>query len=143
MSWTEADLAYMAGIVDGEGTIGARRRTNSKGRVYIDFSLSVANTDKRLIDWIQDRFPAGVDLREQRQSDRHKPLYRWTTNGRKGEEYITAIRPYLVIKAEQADTYVALRATIGGGEALSAEVLSEREILVSRLRDLNRRGKVA
>ncbi len=143
MAWSDIDLAYMAGIVDGEGTIGARRRTNAKGQAYVDFSISVANTDRRLIDWIQERFPGAVDLREQRQSHKHKPLYRWTVNGQKGATIISALRPYLVIKAEQADVYVALRATIGNGSALTDEVREYRESLVLRLRELNRRGKAA
>ncbi len=40
MSWSEVDLAYAAGILDGEGTIGVRRRKNAQGREYVDSMVS-------------------------------------------------------------------------------------------------------
>jgi hypothetical protein len=141
MTWSETDLAYMAGIIDGEGTISARRRKNQQGARYVDFMLSVANTDERLIRWIHERFSGSIDFRQQRQSDIHKPLWRWTTSATNGELVIVAVRPYLVIKQAQADLYLELRETIGNGYMLTDEIKAKREELVTELHRLNKRGK--
>ena len=140
MTWTESELAYFAGIIDGEGTIGARNRKNQQGKRYIDFYLSVANTDERLVLWIQQRFPASVDFRQQRDSDKHRPLYRWTAGTKVAEDYIRAVLPYLVVKKEQAELYLEIRSTVSKGQRLTEGVKQQREAMVVRLHELNRRG---
>jgi hypothetical protein len=142
MTWTSEELAYMAGIIDGEGTIGARHRSNGKGRRYHDFMMSIASTDARLIDWIHERFGGSRDYRDQRDSVRHKPLYRVSWAGKQGAAIAEACLPYLVIKKEQALLYLELRALMGTrGARVTPENFAMRSDLVDQLHVLNKRGK--
>ncbi len=62
-SWTEAELAYFAGILDGEGCLSLdnlKVRVSGGHRLYHNPCLRVSNTDARLIAWIQARFPGRV-----------------------------------------------------------------------------------
>jgi hypothetical protein len=59
---------------------------------------------------------------------------------------LEAIRPYLLLKAEQADILLALQetkmqATEGRGNGLSTEAISLREAGYRQLKMLNRRGR--
>lgn len=47
------DLAYLAGIIDGEGSLAAHRNGNKKGLWYTP-RLSIYNTDLQLIEWCRD-----------------------------------------------------------------------------------------
>lgn len=71
------DLAYIAGIIDGEGSISAHRNGNKKGLWYTP-RLSVYNTDSDLIYWIRDCFQAcgaGVYINEHLREHGRKKQY--------------------------------------------------------------------
>lgn len=60
---TETDYAYLAGIVDGEGTITfSRITTRRNGHIYFNYSphLSISNTDLEMIMSLRRRFGGGV-----------------------------------------------------------------------------------
>lgn len=48
----ERDLAYLAGILDGEGCFSIGK--SSKG--YYNLRVDVVNTDRRLIEWLHVNF---------------------------------------------------------------------------------------
>lgn len=47
------DLAYLAGIIDGEGSVNMRRNGGKKG-LWFTPALSIYNTDRDLIYWCRD-----------------------------------------------------------------------------------------
>ena len=54
------DLAYIAGIIDGEGYIGITKRIRrGKYREYT-VRISIGQTDGATLDWIKDNFGGGV-----------------------------------------------------------------------------------
>ena len=106
------DLAYMAGIVDGEGHISLNHQnTNTQFKVV----LGVTNTDHRVVNWIQHRWPGSVDIRQYQDVGRKftnpgtvlKPRIQWRLIGQKAIDVIQLIRPWLVIKGEQADIAIS------------------------------------
>lgn len=141
--WSSTTLAYMAGILDGEGTISVRRHANSRGVVAIETVASVSNTDERMIVWLHNHFGGRRDFREQRSSENAKPLYRVSWTSAQVEAFLPAVRPYLVTKAAQADAFMAMRALMGKGARITAENQAQRDELFDEIRSLNRRGKVA
>ena len=55
----ETDFAYLAGIVDGEGTVSIHRNvTRRKGRIFVGYQpqLTISNTDLRMLEPLQGRF---------------------------------------------------------------------------------------
>lgn len=92
-------LAYFAGLIDGEGTVskngsGLRDRT-------IPY-VKIANTDKKMIDWIKENFGGNMD--EETSPSRKKHLkwrrcYRWITSSIDGCYLILkAVLPFLITK---------------------------------------------
>ena len=94
-------LAYLAGIVDGEGTISLRCR---KRHGSLDLRLQVAGTDNSLMEWLTENFGGSVHIsrRISRFNPLHKPCSLWHVNGGQAYEVITQLKPLLIIKREQA-----------------------------------------
>ncbi len=94
-----AQAAYLAGLVDGEGSILLYKRgTGSAMR------LSVANTNLQLLQWCQTITGVGnIAGRKPINAAKHKASYLWLVNSQAGCSVLVQIRPYLVAKAKQAD----------------------------------------
>jgi len=140
---TDLDAAYLAGIIDGEGSISliAPYRRSRGGRVEI----SVANTSEALIGWlIATGFKASI-LRKQRARVHHKQAFEWKVRGVAVRQLLLAVLPYLVSKRPQAELALQFLETLrlpGRGKAnqLSAEVIDIRLRLIAEGRRLNQRG---
>lgn len=94
MMMPEMEVAYMAGIVDGEGTISV----GSRNKKYIQPTLSVANTSARLHDWLTARaFSYTIQANQM-----GTPYYRFSMTGWHLEPVLRRLLPYLVIKKPHA-----------------------------------------
>lgn len=86
----DTDVAYIAGILDGEGHVMPTR-----------FSVIVANTDKAMLDFCIRVTGLGTIYgpihREQR-----KPVYRWQCNGYEAAKLILLTLPWLITKKAEA-----------------------------------------
>ena len=99
---TELDLAYLAGIIDGEGCLNI-----SKTRKYRYCRLTIANTDKSLMEWLVNKFGAGAQNREHRRSieerKNRKPCYIFLVSAQNElHELLIRVEKYLVIKKVKA-----------------------------------------
>lgn len=108
----------------------------------------IVNTDARLIKWLGDMFGGGISVSDRNREKNWKPRWQFQLSGRRAEEFIEAIRPYLRLKGEQADLVMRLKDVgrhRGGGKGQGAEPLSvdiwrQREDIKEEMHDLNRRG---
>ena len=149
MTYTEAERAYAAGFMDGEGSImilnnyGVRRKDGTH-KLFPHVVLSVANTDKSSIDWMTERWPAS---RHQfiPQTDKHKKKYIATWTAYRAETLIWAMLPYLVIKQRQAMIALACFDTMApkGGNKLQPGTLALRRHLRTIIQAMNKRGVAA
>lgn len=139
------ELSYLAGIFDGEGTIGIERRTPTNKRFsdrYLPY-LVVGNTSLVLMEILVDSF--GGAYHPYKVIGKRKPMYRWELHSDAAIAPIRIVAPYLRMKSEQAKIvleFVATRTMIGGGRSLglrhSEQVL--RHSFWERIRVLNHRG---
>jgi hypothetical protein len=91
--------AYIAGIVDGEGCI---TKHNTQNSVH-GYMLAVAQKDVRLLDWLTNTL--GVGRRATRQAS---GVSVWNVTGQRAvHDTLVGIRPYLIVKGEQADIAIA------------------------------------
>ena len=135
------NLAYVAGIVDGEGSITIT--TNAAKRTFCSF-IYVSNTDIRLMDWLHATYGGSVYTLPN-QGDNHKTAFRWALFGKKAGGFIECIRPYLKIKCEQADIVIAfqnLRSAFHTRPSvpLSEEFIDQAVALKEAMLILNRQG---
>jgi hypothetical protein len=102
---------YVAGIMDGEGSIYISRGKRSDGcsGERLEMSIKISNTNFDLIKWLLHnfggRFQTDLSNREGRgfSSKRAKPLYQWKLSGSKNKErFLLGILPHMIIKREQA-----------------------------------------
>ena len=100
--------SYMAGIIDGEGSmsIGLYKIKRKDGSINNGFTIKiyVTTTDIALIDWLQDNF--GGKVYDKLNDIGHlgtKICYRWQSLSKKEMRWIIdLIEPYLIIKKKQA-----------------------------------------
>lgn len=103
---TEVEKAYIAGLFDGEGTIGYYFK--GKLRTHVA-QLAIYNTDPRVMVWLRNILPSGGVYPNSRIKTGRKRGWQWMLSSRPCvEQFIRAIRPYLVIKADQVDLILAL-----------------------------------
>ncbi len=141
---SRAEMAYLAGIIDGEGSIHIAAA--KKGRAWW-LAIQVSNTNPKLIDYCMETTGIGHRTRVSPPGNR-KPQHTWVLYTKQAEELLRVIRPYLVIKRPHADVALAFRAEIlpkrGNRRttySLTEEMLARRRELQQKLRILNHRGK--
>ena len=99
---TKEELAYIAGFVDGEGCIYIKKPGK---RNLHEIKLTVANTDKDVMDWIAVTVGCGkVRLRSRKPLKPYwKDQYDWSVTGSTAIRILSEIYPYLKCKKLQAE----------------------------------------
>lgn len=107
---TELQTAYLAGIVDGEGTISMTKERNLTGDRKLRFRvhLTVRNTSMDLVGWLV-AFVGGQVNPTYPKSNRHKTSYRVWWPEKSAELIVKAILPYLAVKKTQAELFLRYR----------------------------------
>lgn len=104
----KTDLAYTAGIIDGEGCISLSRY--GKGDTYyISLSVSVGNTNEWLIQWLKFSYGGRTILKggKNRQGKNWKPCWEWIISSNEALDFLRLLYPYLRLK--KAQTEIAIR----------------------------------
>lgn len=141
-------LAYMAGIVDGEGClyIGQVRR-NKSGEIKCHHigCLKIDSADKVLIDWLLDTFSGTNSARNRWTSKRKykRTIHTWVATGDRLLDLCEQILPYLTIKKRHCENMIRFRKTfkqkLGGNTPVPKEIFEEREACLKISRNLNSR----
>jgi hypothetical protein len=99
----KAKYIYLAGIIDGEGSLIVSRSDRGSYMNYYG-RIHVKNTDYRLIKWLLDKFGGTVSNHEPSDPVKHKKAYSWYFSGdaHDKEVLLLSIMPYLIVKKEQA-----------------------------------------
>jgi hypothetical protein len=135
---TEADIGWSAGIIDGEGCIGAYYSKRNAGS---QLKVIVTNTDIRIIHRMYELWGGNICPCQRKLGANHKPSFRWSVGGRKACEVLRVLQPYLVGKGEQAKLALEFGKLLGKARVkLAPEVIAQRQDLTAQLQVLNTRG---
>ena len=97
--------AYLAGIIDGEGTIRVNRTTHRHyvGQDYqYDAAISVGMTNRNVIEILSKYL--GAKMYIERVPENRKQIYRWVVSGNRIiPKILKKILPYLIVKKKQAE----------------------------------------
>jgi hypothetical protein len=153
----ETLLAYIAGIIDGEGTIficrsaGEKSMKSSKRRnPCFTIGIAVSMTHPAPCKLIYDTTNTGhfwrLGVRKNR--ERHKEFYCWKIQNRpEAITFLNMIRKYLLVKGEQADLLLEycqkVKAPFDRGKGLDPDELQWREDMCLKMHKLNRLGVLA
>lgn len=147
--YSVAELAYFAGIVDGEGCfyIG-----NYGKKSFFQTYILVSSTDRILCDWLFTTFGGAVreSTPKQRAVNSKCPVYTWACTGDRLTHLCECCLPYLVIKTEQARIMLEMRSTYHSGlqykigfqgvQHLPTHIVEKRNSLMTQLRSQHRRN---
>ena len=96
------DLAYIAGIVDGEGYIGITADHHKRGRRSYRLRVTVTNTEIWLINHLKFAVGGGLVILKNPSVHRQQ-CWQWQIGDRKAGEFLKLILPYLHLKKPQAE----------------------------------------
>src|SRR3990172_6653365 len=82
----------MAGLIDGEGTVTLSRRHRNDQRQLV---VSIANTERRLLEWTLDTAGAGKITGKRISSPIHSPSFTYSIANRQALRLLEQIAPYL------------------------------------------------
>ena len=147
-SYKPTILAYLAGIVDGEGSISIGSYSMSSiGTPQFTTYLCICNTNKDMIDWLVDNFGTKCIPYTNNQLSKNSrlPVWRWQITGDKLLHICELILPYIVAKRRQVEIMIEMRKTfkertyIKGqrGPKISEELIARRQSLIKEIRSLH------
>ena len=84
--------AYIAGLVDGEGTVTLTRIHAKENRRIV---VSIANTEHQILRFVIDQVGAGKITRKKTTSDRHTPSFCYAITSRQALALLRQIVPHL------------------------------------------------
>jgi hypothetical protein len=147
---SDADIGWLAGIIDGEGTItiSPRKRTDRKCRIYgWQMRVKVSNNDPRIITKVADLMQQinghKGHMREKRMNRCRKHYY-WEVAALKALAFLKFIKPFLVSKQQQAKIAIEFQERMSASiglvhRTLTSEEVEVRQKLHQQIKFLNRK----
>ena len=155
---TNTEAAWLAGFIDGEGSIQirwqrAKRDTHMTSSVA-SISISQAEPRTEVLYWLQNKFGGAVSSHgTNARNPNHNKAFRWLVTGTAAVEVAKLIRPYLKLKARHVDillehqqtklsSHIGVRKGMARDQVrISDEVIALRNQHIEEIKLLNKRGK--
>lgn len=97
----ETEKAYIAGIIDGEGTLRLYRLSGN--RLGVTSCLAIINTHKPLLEWIMSKIPESKLVPRKLYKSNRKACFELRLYGIVKVKYLLLVLlPYLIVKREDA-----------------------------------------
>jgi hypothetical protein len=108
---TDVDLAWLAGMIDGEGNISAGLRKNPNGEKYLEVKVRIAGTDIRMMNAVgviyeKMNLVFFNSLANKYRDDRKTALNVEVARQGSTLKLLLAVRPFLRGKGELADAVI-------------------------------------
>lgn len=86
------DVAYIAGLIDGEGTIGLTRKHVGENRQLV---ISISSTEQSILNYVRTTIGAGRITCKRVSRAHHRPGLTFTLSNRQALALLSQIQPYL------------------------------------------------
>jgi hypothetical protein len=142
------NLAYMAGVMDGDGSFSLIKRASVNGQSPLYYPvIQLANSFKGLIDFFRDKFGGSHAIKKAKISPEgvhRKDSHQWKLE-KLGPcaPFLDKIIPFLVVKQDRAKflrEYIERNPFKRGSNRLTPEILFEREKDYWKMREFNEEG---
>ena len=133
------EAAWVAGIIDGEGTITIRTKPYPGGKRYQVASLSACNTDTELIARLVEYTGIGRLHFQLRANHKRKEIWRWQTDQRQAAAVVEQLLPWLTPKRRVGELLLEMQSLRRCGKYRDGALERQREI-VAEVRACNQRG---
>ena len=128
---SKTDAAYIAGLIDGEGSISLTRRHKNENR---QLEVSISNNDLNLLNYVLGVVGTGRITSKKTYSKNHNPCATYLISNRQALDLLQQIHSYLLTyKAQRASLVLKdyLRLTPRNGK-YSKETKTERDKFITR-----------
>lgn len=123
----ETDLAYAAGLFDGEGCVSCNWNDHTSPTAIV----MIVNLHEGCLKWCHERFGGNLCTRE-------NGIFQWAiSNKEEIRVFLSAVLPYLQIKEEVAAWAIVL-AEMPHGNSLDKEGKAKRDLIAQTIHSLNR-----
>lgn len=106
MKWTDIQLSYLAGIIDGEGCFCITKPGNKTHVIR----LFVMNTFKPLIDYLYKTY-GGFQYSRKKENRTWKIRHEWFVDSQILDELLPLLKPFLINKKKHCDIAITFRKT--------------------------------
>ena len=132
----ENDLAYAAGLIDGEGSIQIVKHRDPTCRqgYKLWLNVTVSMCDPEAVEWANNTFGGSLYTPKAKTSS-GRTIYRWSVTTRAAANFLKSIRPFLKVKAEVADIAIAFSAIRYMGSRKPQANLDAQEAFYVRYRE--------
>ena len=89
---TPTDAAYIAGLIDGEGTITMTRKHRNENR---QLAITISNTEKDLLDFTLNAVGAGKITNKRTTRTNHTPSFTYAIYNRQALHLLEQVYPWL------------------------------------------------
>lgn len=106
LSQHDPSIVYVAGLVDGEGSIGIL--SSEKGQqYYAEVTIGMSDKASNLLKAVQERF-GGTIVHGRGKTEKWAASMKWRIGGDAALDFLRQIQPYLMLKLHQAETCLKL-----------------------------------
>lgn len=84
--------AYIAGLIDGEGTITLSRRHANERRQLV---VSIVSTERDILDWVLTQIGVGKVTSKRTTSPKHAPSFTYSISNRQALTLLRQVAPFL------------------------------------------------
>jgi hypothetical protein len=133
MNLTDFELGYLAGFIDGEGSliINKREHVGYNEKRYISYSayLDIGNTNKECLEFIKKILNISSSIYENQCSGNRKLAYRLRISYKQAKPLIEALKSRLIVKRKIAEVFLNYQ-----------DKSFDKEKLFLEAKELNKRG---
>ena len=134
-----SELAYIAGVIDGEGTIGIYRQ-GAAG--HYQMKICISNSSWPLLEWIRERVGGALVLIH-KATPKHREGWQLVVSQYQAAPLLLGCREFLQVKRPQADLALGYMNEYRPGGRPSEAQMARRRWFWDETRRLNRRGPPA
>src|SRR4029450_5738541 len=92
------DVAYLAGLLDGEGSICIFRSTHRDGSPRHWINVTIGNTHHGVLEWIRSIFGVRIASNAEQYKPQNHETWRWRVNAKEAAITLRLVSAYLKIK---------------------------------------------
>lgn len=96
---TNTEIAYLAGIIDGEGSIMLLKYHKSE---FPSPCISISSTDLELLEWVKEKVGSGrINKKKNYNIEKHKTSFTYAVYYDSAIEIMGLVEPFLVISKKK------------------------------------------
>lgn len=140
----KVDLAYAAGIIDGEGCISIIKNKDPRCRRGFSYRMNVqvGMGYKEIPEWLYKSFGGRLNIVKREYATYRREISMWGLSAQEALRFLYLISPYLKEKSEQAKIAIEFQKGKRFGAYVSDLRMAKEAIFHGEIRQLKKIGQI-